>query len=85
MLGLHAYHCSKRIGLSANEPFYAIIAAAMRLADTDNLEKLKRAFPETWRELQARYHAPLGVIPEDGDVNMETLAKSLREFERQRR
>lgn len=46
-------------------PFYALIMAAMRKADTDNLDKLQAAFPETWRELDARYHAPGGLLPHD--------------------
>ena len=45
--------------------FYALIMAAMRKADTDNVEKLKRAWPEVWEELKARYHAPGGMLPED--------------------
>ncbi len=44
-------------------PFYALIMAAMRRADSDNVEKLKRMFPETWSELFDRYHAPGGVLP----------------------
>lgn len=46
-------------------PFYGIIMAAMRRADTDNLELLQRAFPETWEELQQRYHAPGGYLPNE--------------------
>ncbi len=45
------------------QPFYALIQAAMRTADTDNLEKLKEAWPEVWRELQDRYNAPDGYLP----------------------
>ena len=43
-----------------DEPFYALIMAAMRRADTDNAALLKAAFPEVWDELYARYHAPGG-------------------------
>jgi hypothetical protein len=46
-------------------PFYALIQAAMRKADTDNLEKLKSAFPEVWEELNARYHVPGGRLTEE--------------------
>lgn len=46
-------------------PFCALIQAAMRKADTDNLEKLQAAFPEIWEELYARYHAPKGILPGD--------------------
>jgi hypothetical protein len=44
-------------------PFYALIQAAMRQADTDNFAKLKEAFPKVWADLDARYHAPGGVLP----------------------
>ena len=51
--------------LSANDtPFYALIMAAMRKADTLNLAKLKAAWPEVWVALHELYHAP-GVLPED--------------------
>ena len=46
-------------------PFYALIMAAMRRADTDNMEKLKNAFPETWTELNARYNLPGGCFPNE--------------------
>jgi len=45
--------------LSAN-PFYALLMAAMREADSMNIKKLKAAFPDTWTELKARYNAPGG-------------------------
>lgn len=48
-------------------PFYGLIMAAMRRADTNNLERLKRAFPQVWAELEARYNAPGGFI--EGDVH----------------
>lgn len=44
-------------------PFYAIICAAFRQADTDNLERLKRVFPDTFASFMERYNAPLGVLP----------------------
>lgn len=43
-------------------PFYALIMAAMRRADTPNLQALCMAFPDVWAELQARYNAPGGVL-----------------------
>ena len=43
--------------------FYGLIQAAMRRADTANLSKLCRAWPEVWAELQARYNAPGGLLP----------------------
>lgn len=43
-------------------PFYGLIMAAMRQADTENAALLLSAFPEIWEELQARYNAPGGVL-----------------------
>lgn len=43
--------------------FYALIQAAMRQADTHNLEILKKGFPLVWKELQARYNAIGGLLP----------------------
>ena len=57
------YEASKM--LSADYPFYALIMAAMRRADNDNLEKLKRAFPQAYDELQQRYNAPGGYLPNE--------------------
>ena len=49
----------------ADDEFYGLIQACMRLADTDNLEKLKKEWPEVWEDLQARYNAPGGKLPGD--------------------
>jgi hypothetical protein len=46
-------------------PFYALIMAAMRQADSTNAAKLRSAWPDVWDELQARYNAPDGVL--DGE------------------
>ena len=46
-------------------PFYSLIMAAMRRADTNNEDLLRSIWPETWNELYKRYHAPGGVIPGD--------------------
>lgn len=61
MMSLHEYHVSVEIG-RLDFAFYALIMAAMRKADDSNLEKLVSAWPEVWRELQARYRAPGGII-----------------------
>lgn len=53
-MSLYDYETSKRIN-AEDYPFYALIMAAMRQADTDNSKKLKSAFPDTWEELMARY------------------------------
>ncbi len=43
---------------SLNFPFYALIQAAMRQADTENLEKLRAAWPEVYDELKYYYNLP---------------------------
>jgi hypothetical protein len=55
-------------------PFKAIIMAAMRQADDENLKKLKSAFYETWEELHRRYHSPGGYLPEDTAATVENAA-----------
>lgn len=49
-------------------PFYALIMAAMRKADTFNLAQLRAAFPETYREFDERYNAPGGILAGDVEV-----------------
>lgn len=58
------YEASKKISME-DYPFYALIMAAMRQADSTNLSRLRSAFPAVWDELQARYHAPGGIIESD--------------------
>ena len=68
-MSLYDYEKGLEIG-AKNYPFYALIQAAMRQADTDNSELLRRAFPRTHDELLARYHAPGGVLPTDEDEQL---------------
>ncbi len=56
------YEVSQEIA-RRNYPFYALIMAAMRQADTDNVNKLRHVFPRTWEELEQRYNAPGGRLP----------------------
>ena len=63
-MSLHEYEKSKEIAL-ADYPFYAIVMAAMRQADTRNLEALTFAFPAVRKELQARYNAPGGLLHDE--------------------
>lgn len=60
-MSLYDYQESQKIAVQ-DFGFYALIMAAMRKADTDNLYRLQRLFPETWRELLARYNAPGGKL-----------------------
>jgi hypothetical protein len=48
-------------------PFYALIMTAMRQADTGNMAKLRLAWPDVADELEARYHAPGGLLGAEQD------------------
>lgn len=61
-MSLFDYEVSKQLA-SGDPPFYALIMAAMRRADSENLECLRKAFPSVWIELITRYKLPGGVIP----------------------
>ena len=68
------YTTSQQI-VAKDYTFYALIMAAMRQADANNLTELKEAFPSTYDELMNRYDAPGGFIAgEDG----LTLVTALR-------
>lgn len=64
-LGLHAYLKSQELDRE-DYPFYALIATAMRRADSHNIEILKAGWPEVWQELNDRYNAPGGRLESDG-------------------
>jgi len=62
-MSYYDYRVSREI---VGQPFYALIMAAMRSADTPNTEKLRAAWPDVYEELQARYNAPSGLLPGEG-------------------
>ena len=55
-LASKVYECG-----SGNE-FYSLLMAAIRFADTDNMEKLRGVFPDIINELKERYNAPGGAL-----------------------
>jgi hypothetical protein len=63
-MSLHEYRVSAEIA-RLNFPFYALVMAAMRQADDRNLAALRAAFPNIWTELDTRYNAPGGLVPEE--------------------
>ena len=73
-MSLFDYNASKAL---ADYPFYALIMAAMRQADTVNSLKLLRAFPQVHAELATRYDAPGGFLP--GELVPAELEKALDE------
>lgn len=70
-MGHYDYMCSQQLD-SKDYPFYALIMAAMRKADSVNARLLRDAFPLVWQELEERYHLPGGLYP--GEVTEEQLA-----------
>lgn len=68
-MSLYDYRFSQEPDLLSG-PFYGLLMAAMRRADTDNADRLRLAFPRVWAELQARYNAPGGLLP--GETNDDT-------------
>ena len=60
------YDFSRSLELKKNdEPFYALIMAAMLRADDYNTAKLKTLYPDIYKEVFDRYNAPGGVLPGD--------------------
>lgn len=69
---MHHYQASRELERIVEErriPFYAIIMAAMRKADTVNMAKLTAAFPEQAKELQERYWSIGGHLITDVNVD----------------
>lgn len=72
-MSLYDYRVSLKIGRS-DPPFYSLIMAALRKADTVNSNKINAMWPELYAEFAERYHAPAGVIESDGITVQELLA-----------
>lgn len=66
-MSYHEYLVSRE--LAGHAPFYALLMAALRQADTENAAKIRRAWPDLAAEFEARYHAPGGVLPTDHPVH----------------
>ena len=78
-MSLFDYNASEKIAL-ADYPFYALIMAAMRRADTVNSVKLQRAFPQVHAELAIRYNAPGGYLPGELPAELEKAMNEVRSF-----
>ena len=63
-MSLYDYQKSQEIA-SKDYPFYSLIMAAMRQADSRNIEKLKYMFLETYDELEQRYNSPGGILKKE--------------------
>jgi hypothetical protein len=78
-MSYHDYQVSKQVAMY-DFPFYGLIMAAMRKADTDNTVKLRAAFPEVWDELQTRYNAPGGLLESEQQLNYSALDRSCDDY-----
>ncbi|MCK4521387.1 MAG: hypothetical protein KAU20_02350 [Nanoarchaeota archaeon] len=58
-MGIYEYRAAFKL---QNNPFYALIMAAMMKADSKNSLKLRTLFPEIWEELKRRNQALGGMI-----------------------
>ncbi len=58
------YEESKKISMEG-PAFYALIMAAARKADSDNMFRLEHEWPDVVEELRRRYNAPGGVLDTD--------------------
>lgn len=63
-MSYHEYRVSEEIA-QRDYPFYALIMAAMRKADTLNAAILRQSFPAVWAEVDVRYNAPGGLVEGD--------------------
>lgn len=61
-MSLYDYTISRRL-VADDPPFYALIMAAMRKADTDNARLLRAAWPAVWDEMQHRYWSAGALLP----------------------
>jgi len=61
-MSFYDYKVSQEIALRG-EPFYALIMAAARKADTENMALLEACWPFIVADLRARYNAPGGLLP----------------------
>jgi len=62
-LSHYEYELSMQIACQ-NYPFYALIAAAIRQADSRNLDILRSYWPGIYESLVTRRNAPGGIVPE---------------------
>lgn len=77
-LNLIDYEISKRIS-ALDLPFAALIAAALRKADSDNFARLKQAFPELTNDFKSRYNAPGGILLKDNIDDPNETIKRVKE------
>jgi hypothetical protein len=66
VIGYHAHRASAEIS-QEDPPFYALLFALMRKADTEHQNRIKELWPDAYRELWLRTVSPDGLLVEDGE------------------
>lgn len=59
---MHDVDVRKKVEEVPGVSFYGILLALIARADTDNLVRLRQAFPEVVREFTIRYNSPGGAL-----------------------
>jgi hypothetical protein len=67
-VSLYDYQVGREIA-AQDYPFYALLQAVIRRADSNNLSKLRAGWPALAAEVQARYGAPGGRLPSDPELS----------------
>ena len=73
-MSYYDYKKSQKIS-AEGYPFYALVMACMRQADTHNAKILQLGFPDVWMEFLERYNAPGGL------TKAEFIADAQKEWE----
>ncbi len=74
---LHEFQAAQRLH-AEQHPFYALLMAAMRAADTHNAALLREHWPAVWAELSERYDAPGALLPgEPGRAEIDAQRREL--------
>jgi hypothetical protein len=63
------------------EPFYALLGALIRKADTSNRAKIKAMWPEEYETFWRRYNAPAGVLPEIDGMTPEEYIRRRQHYQ----
>lgn len=77
-LNLIDYEISKHVAMR-DIPFAALIAAALRRADSENFARLESVFPDIASDLKLRYNAPGGILLKDNIENYDETLKRVKE------
>lgn len=64
MMHVTDYWKARRL-INEDFPFYAALTYLVLKADSDNLEKIRSAWPGFVEQTQARYNAPAGALTDD--------------------